>query len=1435
MTTCDGYKHSNISHSEHEPIPFFKSKILSITPDNTQLEVSTVAITRAPTMKLFLNHQATVVILDTGAESNVISEIVAKKLNMKISPTRSSAHQVDKSKLQVLGSVSVTLHYKKNEFTYEALVCRNIGEIMLGGNPFLEQGIIPNPVDKCIEVRSQYGLPEFIPWRTDIPKDQENQVGAAFLLRATDPITIFPGDVYEINAPQELLDEGDCEVLITPRVSTNNKVSFVYSDNQQCEIRPFPPPAITSIIGGKIRLENPSLLPVSIPRNEHIADIKLLSANGQQADLNQPNISKIAQQIDELYPKPKPTIATCQVDKVVLDPDNILTHTQKATFKSILKDYKHVFSSKAGKYNGVLGDLNARVTLNNDLVEPPSYPPRKVVQSEKMDKIQQQIMDQMEADGILGRPEDFNISVTHMHTSFIVPKMDDGVSTGEWRLVTGMQSLSPYLKPVRIQLPTVEEAFRKIAKWRFLIVTDLKHWHWQIPVQKQSLRFFGTNTPYGGERIYLVQPMGYLNANENADRVIQRVLQPVMTEGKAARIADNMITGGDSPEEAAANFRTILALCENSGITLKAQKTIICPSKITILGRIWTQGTIAPSSHIMSTISKASLPTTVKQLRGFNGAVKQMKDNLPDYHLLLQPLEAVTAGKKSAERIPWSDQLRDQFRKVQKAVSRPDILAMVKPGEQTVMFPDYSYDHQAGAAPLYVRRDGKLLKVRNFGARLKTKKRWPPCEGEAWTIRIGAENHSPWIWDSNKKCEIATDNMPCVLAYNRLIRGDFSNSVRVAYFLSTIAQVPSYIVFKPGLNHPGDYDSRHPVPCSEDNCHVCKFAFEESGPSSQELLYKTSNVIAALTVSDIDSGAVSMPFTQTSGWKDIQESDQTLSKLRHHIQGGTIPVRRTRNSELKRLYTLFQQGKITLNPKGLVVYNLRDNLGNVKSLIVVPTKIMKGLVTALHIKCRCPSRKELENIISRYWFSTSTAKTVQSVWENCDTCQSLKTAPREIFEQSSSKSDSFGTQWAADVVKADRQLIFIAREKLSNYTVTRFIQAETKDALREAIILSTAELIPGEGLLMQVDNAAGLQALVNDSQLARLLITIQLARKKNKNGNPVAEKAVQEFKQEKLKFKPGGGTLNELERVLITASLNRRVRHNKISAREIITTRDRNTGLQLQINDEDLAEDQFKRRLANHPSSAKSKVPGGSRAKSAFVWPGALVTLKKDKDKHRGREKYIVVKIDEEDQSQCHIKKMENQLRQENYVVKTVEIELCPNQVKDAPPKFGWNSDADDQESESDTEASDEAEDNEVFNDGDNSSESSNRFSDDNNSFSDNDTNTSSPRPDNQELSPLREVSSPPYLRPQEGDEIQFHDGGTGQWRDVTVQKTSARTLRRYPNYFNIQYRNGKKGSVELHQDTIWRFTDHQKQQFFWWKWGHLFNEAGEITGGTER
>ena len=53
-------------------------------------------------------------------------------------------------------------------------------------------------------------------------------------------------------------------------------------------------------------------------------------------------------------------------------------------------------------------------------------------------------------------------------------------------------------------------------------------------------------------------------------------------------MADNMIVGGSTPEEAAGNYEMVLKLCGGAGLTFKAAKTVICPKRINILGKLLT-------------------------------------------------------------------------------------------------------------------------------------------------------------------------------------------------------------------------------------------------------------------------------------------------------------------------------------------------------------------------------------------------------------------------------------------------------------------------------------------------------------------------------------------------------------------------------------------------------------------------------------------------------------------------------------------------------------------------------------------------------------------------------------------------------------------------------------------------------------------------------
>ena len=180
---------------------------------------------------------------------------------------------------------------------------------------------------------------------------------------------------------------------------------------------------------------------------------------------------------------------------------------------------------------------------------------------------------------------------------------------------------------------------------------------------------------------------------------------------------------------------------------------------------------------------------------------------------------------------------------------------------------------------------------------------------------------------------------------------------------------------------------------------------------------------------------------------------------------------------------------------------------------------------------------------------------IEEVKENCKLCKSLAQVPKELFGQSTTLSGKLGSSWSADVIRGDQQFIFIAREKLSSFTVTMIIPNERHETLREAIIVTTSELIPEDGLIIQVDNATGLVKLVGDSQLERYNIRVQTGRKNNKDSNPVAEKAVKEFREQKLKFKPQGGIVTEFERAMITASLNKMIRNRNLSSKEIVTNR----------------------------------------------------------------------------------------------------------------------------------------------------------------------------------------------------------------------------------------------------------------------------------------
>ena len=148
--------------------------------------------------------------------------------------------------------------------------------------------------------------------------------------------------------------------------------------------------------------------------------------------------------------------------------------------------------------------------------------------------------------------------------------------------------------------------------------------------------------------------MGIPESETALEEVMCRVLGPILQDGSVAKIADDLYCGGNTPQELLCNCKRVLQALHNCNLRLSAHKTIISPKTTTILGWIWTAGSLSASPTFPE-------PTTVGRLRSFIGAYKVLSRVIPRCSSYLTPLDAATAGRPSQESISWTDDLKDRI------------------------------------------------------------------------------------------------------------------------------------------------------------------------------------------------------------------------------------------------------------------------------------------------------------------------------------------------------------------------------------------------------------------------------------------------------------------------------------------------------------------------------------------------------------------------------------------------------------------------------------------------------------------------------------------------------------------------------------------------------------------------------------------------------
>ena len=451
---------------------------------------------------------------------------------------------------------------------------------------------------------------------------------------------------------------------------------------------------------------------------------------------------------------------------------------------------------------------------------------------------------------------------------------------------------------------------------------------------------------------------------------------------------------------------------------------------------------------------------------------------------------------------------------------------------------------------------------------------------EALAIAVATKHFSPYLIQSHQKACILTDSKPCVQAYEKLCRGEFSASPRVSTFLSTVSRYQASVRHVSGSAIlPSDFASRNAAPCEDEACQICAFT-----------KLTQDSVVRNASIQDILSGDERLPFTSRTAWLAIQAECADLRRTRAHLQQGTRPSKKLTNiKDVKRYLNV-----ATIAKDGLLIVRRDEPLVPSRECIIVPRQVLDGLLTALHIQLTHPSSHQLKAVTNRYLFALDIHKAIDRVTQACHHCASLRQTPKVRVEQSSCPpSDAVGVSFAADVIKRSRQLVLVLRECVTSFTATTPLEDERHNTLRDALIRLCVQLRPLDGptAVIRTDPAPGFKALRDDQLLKHHRITLEIGDAKNRNKNPIAERAVQEVESELLRHDPLGGPVTHVTLAVATANLNARLPSRGLSAREMWAQRDQFSNQQIPLQDQDIILRQHAQRLTNHPHSEKSKAP----------------------------------------------------------------------------------------------------------------------------------------------------------------------------------------------------------------------------------------------------
>ena len=226
--------------------------------------------------------------------------------------------------------------------------------------------------------------------------------------------------------------------------------------------------------------------------------------------------------------------------------------------------------------------------------------------------------------------------------------------------------INPYFKKLNWPIPRIKDDLHKIAKFRVFVDLDMTNSFHQIPISAASSKLLSVVTPIGQ-----FEPRFVPEGIPPASQLLQKVVSEIFNEFLEWMIVifDNFLILAYDYEDAYIKLDRVLDRCIERNLILKLKKSFFGCLSVDFFGMLCSQGSYKVSPKRAEAVAQIPMPTTLREMQSYLGAVNFFGGHIPRYSELTAPLSSMLSKDFPwHDRSLWPSDYEENFRKVQAAV-----------------------------------------------------------------------------------------------------------------------------------------------------------------------------------------------------------------------------------------------------------------------------------------------------------------------------------------------------------------------------------------------------------------------------------------------------------------------------------------------------------------------------------------------------------------------------------------------------------------------------------------------------------------------------------------------------------------------------------------------------------------------------------------------